>query len=128
MFLVPLRARAQGLRSATASVSIVAIKRDPLAEPVRDFDVAPTWQGTASVVSVRLVMGSDSLPLFVRGTTGRLVRVTDRFVDADPVALRFRAVAPAGQGVGAAAWQVEVRAVDTTTGREQVAVTRIVNR
>lgn len=126
--LFPLRVRAQGLRSATASVSIVAIKRDPLAEPVREFDVAPTWQGPVASVSVRLAPGSDTLPLYVRGSTGRLVRVANDFVEVDPGLLRFRAVAPAGQGVGAASWQVDVRVVDVATGREHRTVTRITNR
>lgn len=109
-------------------MSIVAIKRDPLAESVRDFSVAPTWQGAPSGVSVKLAAGWDSLPLFVRGAQGRLVRVADTFVDVDPGALRFRAVAPAGQGVGPASWQVHVRVVDAATGREQRTVTGIVNR
>jgi hypothetical protein len=128
MLLVPLRVHAQGLRSATASVSIVAVKRDPLAEPVRDFSVAPTWEGAASRVSVRLAPDSDSVPLFVRASGGRLVRVDDRFVDVDAGVLRFRAVASSGQVVGAATWQVDVRSIDAATGREQVTSTRIVNR
>lgn len=128
MLLVPLRVHAQGLRSATASVSIVAIKRDPLAEPVRDFTVAPTWEGTTSRVSVRLAAGSDAVPLYVRATSGRLVRVDERFVDVAASTLRFRAVAPSGQVVGAASWHVEVRSVDATTGRAQLTDTRIVNR
>ena len=128
MLLLPLRVHGQGLRSATASVSIVAIKRDPLAEPVRDFTVAPTWEGTPSNVSVRLTSSSDSVPLFVRTSGGRLVRVDDRFVGVDTGVMLFRAVAPSGHVLGAATWQIEVRSVDAVTGREQVTSTRIVNR
>lgn len=126
--LFPQRVRAQGLRSAVASVSIVAVKRDPLARPVRDFDVAPTWQGAVAGVSVKLAPGSDTLPLFVRGSTGRLVRVANDFVEVDPSVLRFRAIAPEGQGVGGASWQVDVRVVDAATGREHRTVTRLTNR
>jgi hypothetical protein len=64
----------------------------------------------------------------VRGSTGRLVRLDDRFVDVAPAALRFRAVAPPGQAVGAASWEVEVRTVDAQTGREHLTVARIANR
>lgn len=97
LLLAPALLGAQGLRSAVASVSLVAVKPDPDSShsAVRDMVVPLPERRADERVSVRLAQDGGS-PLLVRTAGGRLERIgtTALATRAGPLSLRTVGASP----------------------------------
>jgi hypothetical protein len=103
----PLTATAQGLRSTTTSVSLVATR---LPDPARQGQDV-TWDVGAmddSVATIHLVEGPVGTALYVRDTNGRLQALGAAGVTVRAPRVVFRIVGAAPPHAGAA-WRVVLR-------------------
>ena len=118
VLLLPLGARAQGLHSASATVTLMAVKSEPQMV-VRDWAL-PLHEDGGLVVAVRLPDESAAQPLYVRNRFGRLERLGAGWTAVQPGTLRFRVVRPAGgPELG---WRMGVSMRDTVTGATRESV------
>ncbi|MCC6318225.1 MAG: hypothetical protein IT361_11095 [Gemmatimonadaceae bacterium] len=126
LLLLARGAGAQGLRSAAASVSLIAVREVPAVRTVRDIELAAVWPGEVSSIRVRLADAVSEEPLYVRDRTGRLTRVDPVvWAEVDDAPLRFRAVTATPDALSRTVWRVEVHGVDALTGVSRVTVVRV---